>query len=339
MLEIKEIKDKNVWELFLSKKEIIYYPFFQSWNWGDLQIESGHRIWRLGVYNGKNIVAICQIIDVKAKRGHYLHLRHGPVLLPFDQKVFDLLIEYIIVVAKKNKAFFLRMSPLLKKEHIDRIMLKERGFISAPIHNLDAEICWVLKISFSEDELLKNMRKTHRYLIRKAQDMNIEIVRTQKVSDIDVFLQLYSKLSERKHFIPHSSLKEEFSIFSEDNQAVLFLAKYNKKIIAGAFIVFVENMAIYRHGASDVAYKDIPASYLLQWEAIKEAKKRGIKLYNFWGIAPTEAKNHPWQGLTLFKTGFGGEKVEFLHALDLSLNFKYWKTHFIDLFFRWKKGY
>lgn len=339
MLKVEEIKNKDVWEFFLNKKEIVYYPFFQSWNWGELQKENGHKIWRIAVFKEKAIVAVCQIVDVKAKRGHYFHLRHGPVLLPFDQKIFDLLLEYILILARKNKAVFLRMSPLVKKEHADLTMLKQRKFLPAPIHNLDAEICWVLDISKPEEELLKNMRKTHRYLIRKAQNMNIEIVRTQKVSNINNFLKLYSSLSERKHFVPHSGLKEEFNSFSLENKALLFFAKYNKKIIAGAFIAFVGNMAIYRHGASDIKYKDIPASYLLQWEAIKEAKKRGIKLYNFWGIAPTEAKNHPWQGLTLFKMGFGGERVEFLHAQDLALNYAYWKTHFIELFLKWKKGY
>ena len=72
MLKILEIKSKTVWEAFLNKKEIIYYPFFQSWNWGDLQIKSGHKTWRFAVYKEKEIIAVCQIVDVKAKRGHFL---------------------------------------------------------------------------------------------------------------------------------------------------------------------------------------------------------------------------------------------------------------------------
>ena len=98
-------------------------------------------------------------------------------------------------------------------------------------------------------------------------------------------------------------------------------------------------MAIYHHAASDLSYKNIPANYLLLWEAILEAKRRGKTYFNLFGIAPENTKNHPWNGFTLFKTGFGGERVEYIHAMDLPLNILYWKTFLIDLLTKLKKGY
>ncbi len=83
----------------------------------------------------------------------------------------------------------------------------------------------------------------------------------------------------------------------------------------------------------------MPAMYLLQWEVIKEAKKRNMTYYIFWGIAPNENRRHPWRGLTLFKTGFGGEKRVFMHAKDLPLSLWYWKTYAIDMLTKLKKGY
>lgn len=339
MFKIEEIKNKKNWQEFLQNSKIQFYPYFQSWNWGEVQKVMGHTIWRLGVYKDEKLVAICQIVDINAKRGHYFHLRHAPVLIPFDQEVFDLILEYTKKLAKEKKVLFIRLSPVVKKELVDMKILKKRGFVSAPIHNMDAEICWVLDIDKSDEELLKEMRKTHRYLIKKAQTMNIEIIRTNKVSDIDDFLKLYSDLSERKHFVPHRALKEEFSEFAKDDEAMLFMAKYQNNIIAGAFVSYVGKMAIYRHGASDSTHRDIPASYLLQWEAIKEAKRRGKELYNFWGIAESDNKKHPWYGLTLFKMGFGGQKEEFLHAQDLPLSPMYGKTYIIDSITKWRKGY
>lgn len=43
----------------------------------------------------------------------------------------------------------------------------------------------------------------------------------------------------------------------------------------------------------------------------------GIKRYNLWGIAPIGQKNHRYAGVTTFKTGFGGEIVEFVPAGDI----------------------
>lgn len=339
MLEVKEIANKKIWEKFLARSEIRFFPFFQSWNWGEVQKKLGHDVVRLGMFRSKKLVALCQIVDIKARRGHYLHLRHGPVLLPFDQQVFDVFVDYIKKMALEKRACFVRISPIVKKEHVNFAMLKKKGFLPAPIHNMDAEICWVLDIQKPEVELLKSMRKTHRYLIRKAETMDIEVVRTKNVSDIGSFLSLYSNLSKRKHFVPHKGVKEEFEEFSKASQEILFLAKHKRKVISGALIAFVGSVAIYRHGASAQGYKDIPASYLLQWKAILEAKKRGKALYNFWGIAPDDKVGHPWAGLTLFKKGFGGEKVEFLHAQDLPLTIWYWKTYIIEYISKLRKGY
>jgi len=81
-------------------------------------------------------------------------------------------------------------------------------------------------------------------------------------------------------------------------------------------------------------YPKIPVSYLLQWEAIKEGKKRGCKTYNFWGIAPESEleakKDHPWKGLSLFKKGFGGYKKEYVKTQDFPLSWKYWPIYLFE---------
>lgn len=52
------------------------------------------------------------------------------------------------------------------------------------------------------------------------------------------------------------------------------------------------------------------ASYLLQWEAIKEAKKRGCEIYDFLGIAdPKDEKSH-LAGVTDFKMKLTDETKE-----------------------------
>ena len=71
-------------------------------------------------------------------------------------------------------------------------------------------------------------------------------------------------------------------------------------------------------------------SYFLQWQIIKEAKNRGIKYYNFWGIAPNDNPNHRFAGVTMFKTGFGGERIDWLHAHDLPISNKYWLTYLFE---------
>ena len=46
-----------------------------------------------------------------------------------------------------------------------------------------------------------------------------------------------------------------------------------------------------------------------------------MKRYNFWGVSPPENKNHRFYGISIFKRGFGGKDLEYLHAQDLVINY------------------
>lgn len=336
MLRLVSIDNKEVWEEFLLSQK--WQPFFQSWNWGEVQKSLGNMIFRLGLYDSKKLIGVCLIVEIKAKRGSYLHLRHGPILSNFLSQ-FDQFLTFVTQKAKERKVDFIRMSPLLESDSFTIEFLREKGFRNAPIHNMDAENAWVLDLDKTEEELLSGMRKTTRYLVRKALTLPITIRQTVDKRDFEKFMKLYEVTSKRHKFVPHKGIREEFDTFTKADQAKLFLAYYKKKVLAGTLIIFYGNQAVYHHGASSDEHKEIPAAYAVQWEAIKEARRLGKKIYNFWGVVPPEKPNHPWQGLTLFKTGFGGRRLNFIHAQDLPLTLGYWKTFTIETVWRVYRGY
>ena len=53
------------------------------------------------------------------------------------------------------------------------------------------------------------------------------------------------------------------------------------------------------------------APYLIQWEAIKIAKKKNCKYFDFLGVAPPNASNNRLASVTDFKLKFGGEIIRF----------------------------
>ena len=123
---------------------------------------------------------------------------------------------------------------------------------------------------------------------------------------------------------------KQFEAFSSDNQVQLFKAVLNNQVLAIAFIIFYGQEAVYHYAGSADEVRHIPASYALQWEIIKQAKKRGFLNYNFWGIAPTDNPRHRFAGVTLFKTGFGGSRVDYLPAHDLIIKSQYWLTYLFE---------
>lgn len=106
--------------------------------------------------------------------------------------------------------------------------------------------------------------------------------------------------------------------------------------IASALIIFTKSTAFYHQGAT--THSKIPGSHLLQWEAIKEAKKRGCQYYNFCGIHQPGRTPKNWDGLTLFKQGFGGEQVDYLTTQDLVLSPKYYLTFCYEKYLNWRRG-
>ncbi len=329
MFKIEKIGNPKIWDKIIENQ--IDFPFFQNLNWLKLQEKLGNKVFKFEAFENKKLLALFGLVEINAKRGKYLYLRQGPVFNNnLDSKIFKEIINFSKNLARKEKADFLRVGRFPENAE-DLKILKTSGFIKSNYQNAEAQVCWVLDLNKNEDELLKNMRKSHRYLIKKSLNSSLKLIKTKKVKDLDLFLPLYKNLSLRKHFIAHKGIKEEFEIFSRNNEEILLLVKFENKIIAGAIIAFMGNMAIYRHSAIDEDFKNIPASYLIQWEAIKEAKKRNKKIYNFWGISPNENdKKHPWYGLSLFKIGFGGRKIYYLPVMDLPLKLNYVKNYLID---------
>ena len=76
----------------------------------------------------------------------------------------------------------------------------------------------------------------------------------------------------------------------------------------------------YYEAASTDLNRKIPGAYALLWQAIKDLKKEGYERFNLWGIAPAGQPNHRYAGVTTFKTGFGGEIIEYVPAHDLIIS-------------------
>ena len=234
------------------------------------------------------------------------------------------------------------MSPILPNNEDNKKIFSDLGFKKSPMNASAYEATLKLDICPSEEELLKNMRKTTRYLIKKATDnKDITIESSCDFKDIEIFQKLNREVSKRQKFISFSDnfVENEFKVFAEDKDVVFLFGKYKEKITAGALIVFWSGIAFYHQAASLVEFSRFSIPYLLQWEAIKEAKRRGYSLYDFWGfIDPEKFPKHPWAGPTLFKIGFGGARKEYVKTQDYIISPKYWFNYIIETARKIKRG-
>ena len=326
MVTTKQITNRAEWERFLGK-----HPeanFLQSFAWGEFHKSLGHKIFRSGFYNNGKLCGIMLSIIEQARRGTYLTVPAGPII-DLNKKLYtNAFVGEIKRIGKENSCAFVRVRPQLLSSSDSVKLFKTLGFRNAPMH-LHAELTNQLDITKTEDELLSAMRKGTRYEIRKAQKIGIAISESINPDDMDMFYKMQITTSKRQGFIPFTKnfLKTQFKIFAKEKSAILYSSFYENKLLSQAFIIFYGNEAVYHYGASTDAGREYPGAYLIQWHAIKEAKKRKITRYNFWGVAADA--NHRFSNLSLFKRGFGGEDVEYLHAQDLVLNYPKYLINFL----------
>lgn len=331
-MDVRPFTDHTEWNKFIETHNP--WAFFQSWEWGEVQKKIRHEVIRWGFFDQGQLTGVAQIILVEAKRGTFLHIRHGPVFAIEKSQLWDLFIRECRKLGRNRNCDFIRVSPMIENSPNNRKLMSTLGFRSSPIHRMDGEICWVLNLGKTEEEILTQMRKTTRYLIRHAEKTGVKICES---TDVDRFLSLYIQTAKRQEFVPHQGIREEYILFSKAKKAHLFMAQQDNNLLAASIFIRFGSQFIYHHSAS--VPSKTGASYFLQWYAIRFARKLGLRYYNFWGIAPGTTRRHPWNGITLFKQGFGGEEKQFIHAQDLPLTSFYFVTWLVETIRRIYRGY
>lgn len=342
MIEIRPLEKIETWDAFV--RQMPYSPMTQAVEYGKFYESMKMQHFIIGAYEKQALVGGALIIVIRAKRGSYFYLPYGP-LANTDKfgEVLTACTAYLKKIAPTYKVSWIRISPFVEAEHTVEKDLTQSGFRKAPIHAL-AETTCILDVTPSEEELLSKMNKNHRNLIRRCEKEGVRITSYTRVENVKDFHTLQPATVKRHKFVQFSDeyVEKEFAAFEEKKEAVVFYCYLpDGSLDSSAVVYYYGTTAAYRHGASLRSNNKIPTPYLLQWEAIKEAKRRGIRWYNFWGVAPEDAPDsHPFKGITHFKKGFGGEVKNLVECHDLVVSpIRYWPMWFFETLRRIKRGF
>jgi len=338
-IKIKEITNKKEWDKTLLLFD--YSTIFLSWEWNLFEKKQGKQFETFGVYKKDTLIGLIPIKTIHAKRGSYLHVRHAPLINWEDKDVTIEVINFLKEKAKINKVHFIRISPLILPTNENTDLLKKLGFNKSVIHATDAELTVIIDLTKSIEEILQSIKKTTRAMIRKAEGLELTVKHSNNLDLFEDFCEAYKDTVARNKWTAYTTkyIKDEFEIFQKNNCADLFVSYYKEQPISAAIFIRHQNQVIYHFGGSLTGFREIPAAYLLQWEAIKYFKNEGFKIFNFWGVSPEGNKKHPWYGFSLFKRGFTKNELEFIHSHDLDLHPLAKITHIFEYLETKLRGY
>ncbi len=153
----------------------------------------------------------------------------------------------------------------------------------------------------SESAVWTGFRKDARYCIRKVLKERMDV----ELNNFSKFYKIWKISSKRKGLWIPSIFEYEKLIEAFGNKVYCLTISDG----AGAVVICHDATAYYYYaGATKVATSNnLP--YLVVWECIKEAIKRGAKTWDFEGIYDSRWPNKGWLGFSHFKKSFGGYEV------------------------------
>lgn len=187
----------------------------------------------------------------------------------------------------------------------------------------------VIDLSLTEDALLGQMHEKGRYNIRLAERrwVTTEWAPASK-ENVDTWMDILTDTTARDGFSQNSRTYYEtfLSTLEKNNAWGLLFASYEGRVIAAGIWVFSDEVVIYYYGASisDRELRKHMAPYLLQWEAMREGKRRKCQYYDFLGIAPPDAILSHLAGVSEFKEKFWGTVTYIGTKKYFPLSWKAW---------------
>ncbi len=317
--DVRTIIDQSEWDQFVTDHDEA--NFLHSWQWGEFHTSRGRTVLRRGVYEGNTLVGVYTGHVEPARRGKHLQIVGGPITNWSDIAATQALFDDMKQQAKEQSCVYVRVRPQLEASPRSFALFKQFGLRRAPMY-LSVELAGVLDLAKSEDEILEGMRQRLRRALRKAAKNDITVETTSDPGAIHEFYRIQLETAGRHQFVAFGEdfLKKQFAAFAGNGNAVLYTARSEGEVLAQNFMIFYGNEASYHYGVSTELGTKLSGAPLLHMQAMRDARERGIKRYNFWGIVDEEDTSHRFYGVSVFKRGFGVEELRYTPAHDMVIN-------------------
>jgi peptidoglycan pentaglycine glycine transferase (the first glycine) len=281
--------------------------FLQSWEWGEFQKAVGETVRRESFVQDGDVVGLAQWIDREVPLfGKYSFCPKGPIGAWQNSE---------------SSSIFLRIEP----QDSDLPVYAQKSIDLNPSHT------YITDLSLTDEEQLTAMHSKTRYNIRVAQKHGVDINRSHE--HFSSTWELFHQTASRGQFRLHAKRYYEVMLASLQGECRAFLAtaSHEGKLIAANIMIDFGDTRTYLHGASSNTHRNLMGPYLLHWELLRDAKARGMRFYDWWGVAPPtpsnpssgrggiSEKDHPWVGISRFKRGFSGVEYASSGTYDLVL--------------------
>lgn len=306
---IKEIDNFNNNNLFIEKS-FQYGSIFNSVEWLNIYNE---KLKVYGVFNNQDIlIGFFNLYFDKKFGKKWIKI---PPYSPNIAFYFENSSKNISNFNSENKKFINCLKDFLNQQNYGLLT------IALPFNCVDTQpfiwdkykvipnYTYQIDLQATEDDILKAFQPERRNDIKKAIKDNVTI---ENVKSYEYVKQIVLKTFTRKEKnIDYQLIDKILFQFANENNSFAIVALVNNEPIASTFCIYDQNTAYYLLGGYDSNNKHKGAGALTLWEAIKTAKNKNLKVFDFEGsmIIPVEK----------YFRGFGGSIVPYYTINKASL--------------------
>ena len=309
----------DAWDRFVAATPAA--GFMQSSWWAEFRTRSefGHFATILRAEGA--VVGGAVVLTYEYEPGYaFYYMPEGPVLAG-DENDGDIFAAVLAEATARREGVSPCVSHLRIEPRWEQLPEYAQGFLPIPRgRDIYTEPRNTLCVDLRPPErtILAQMKPKGRYNIGIAMRHGVAVVEDASPTGLQDFLGIYEATTDR-----HSLSAKPASYFEDLVEAVrdrgcgsLFFAEHEGTRLATALVIFFGARATYFFGGSLGERRHVMAPYLLHFEIMRLAKSRGCTWYDFWGVAPEDEPDHPWQNISVFKRKFGGREVRLVPTLD-----------------------
>lgn len=293
---------------------------YQTWAYGNVSW-SARQLMHYVLRDVDQTQAIAQVRVMRfGPFGGVAYVRWGPCVRrkgetwdreAFRRAICDLALEFV-----QRQRLVVRLVPNVLQEDPEaqeaRQILATAGFTAGG--HLSTYRTLRVDLTLPLDQIRKRFDGKWRNQLNAAERQDLTVSIGSRPDCFMRFCLLYEEMMARKRFETTVDVKA-FARMQEEldprQKMYIALAEQDGRLHAGVVATGLGETGIYLLGATGQEGLKSKASYLLQWEILKQLKSAGCRFYDLGGINP---ESNP--GVYHFKVGMGGVEVRQLGQFE-----------------------
>ena len=299
-----------------------------SIEWGHVRELEGHKVYRLVFMKKEEIIIYTQLIAHKLPGIPFFigEVWKGPIFskkVDIDKEILDLFFSELKSFCANEKILVVKMEPQIEESsHIANLLLNIPILKKGEPTNALATVR--IDLTKDIDDLNMKIDKYTRKNIRRSENRGVTVnIITDKEAQIGALDTLYDLLkvtSNRAGIRVRNKNFYQNILEQQDQNFKIYIieAVITDKVISSFFVITYGNGIFTPYSGSRRDLNEYKGNELINWRIIKLGKELNLKYYDQWGVLKANASNKdPLQGVTNFKLSFGGQRIEYIGALDL----------------------